>query len=176
MEQRRYRSTLTPEALGDLLVQHYAQERRTEAQRLGSGDSVLVQIRRGHEDRRRVALTIGISRAGAEEAAAVPGITIPADAPSAPAPAPARAPELVVTVGEQEWLGGHMEGAAVLGSLIGALFTPWALFGLIWPITQAIGEYVNGGEVWKTIDNLVLVQGGTLVSATELAHPHAGGR
>ena len=113
MEQRRYRSTLTPEALGDLLVQHFNQERRAEAQRLGAGDSALVQVRHGREDHQREALTIGITRQVSDGTVddAAPGITHAADAP-APAPTPATAsnPDLVVTVGEQQWFNANQVG------------------------------------------------------------------
>jgi hypothetical protein len=178
MEQRRYHSALTPEALGDMLVQHFNQERRTEAQRLGTADSVLVQVRHGHEEHQRIALTIGIARqGGAGSSGGAPGITHSAgDEPARPSGS-APTPELVVTVGEQQWFGPQLLGGAALGSLIGALFTPWALFGLIWPISRVVRDYFLPNELWTTIDNYVLVQGGTLVGTAELRHPHdAGGR
>lgn len=173
MEQRRYRSALTPEALGDLLVAHFDEERRTEARRLGGGDSVLVQVRHGHDDHQRVALTIGIARQVGGATAEVPGITHPAEEAD-PAPTAPAAPDLVVTIGEQQWFGPELLGGVVLGSLIGALFTPWALFGLIWPLSQVVREYFAGHEIGGTIDTFVLTQGGELLDVEDVRHPHGG--
>jgi len=176
MEQRQYRTALTPEQIGDYLVQEYNQQRRTDAQRLGTGDSVLVQVRQGREERQHLALTIGITRgdaAGAGATAAAPGISHPADADPAPAAAPAAdPPPLAITLGEQQWFtSGHLDGG-VVGSLVGALFTPWALFGLIWPVSHRFRTLFAPDEAWTTIENYILTQGGQRLSVTTLAHPH----
>jgi hypothetical protein len=129
---------------------------------------VLVQVRHGREDHQREALTIGITRQVGDGTAAdtAPGITHAADMP-APAPAPAAsAPDLVVTVGEQQWFNANQVGWPALGSLIGALF------GLLWPLSRAIQDHFLPNDVWTTIDNFVLTQGGTLVETTDLRHPH----
>ena len=176
MQQRRYNSILTPEMLGDLLVQHYDGERRTEAQRVGSGDSVLVQVRRGREGRQHTALTIGISRAAANEALEnAPGITHPADGDAPAAPTTTAEKDLVVTIGEQQWFKPEDHSGPVVGSLIGALFTPWALFGLLSPLRQAARGYADSNDVWPTIENSILTQGGTLLSQTELQPSQANG-
>lgn len=175
MEQRQYRTTLTPEQVGDYLVQEYNQQRRTDAQRLGTGDSVLVQVRQGREDRQRPALTIGITRGDASQigdAAEAPGISHPADTEPAPPAASTTPPPLTITMGEQQWFtSGHINGG-VVGSLIGALFTPWALFGLIWPLSHGLRNLFAPDEAWTAIENYILTQGGQRLSATTLAHPH----
>jgi hypothetical protein len=134
---------------------------------------VLVQVRHGREDHQREALTIGITRQVDDGTAdtAAPGITHAADAP-APAPAAASDPDLVVTVGEQQWFNANQVGWPALGSLIGVLFTPWALFGLLWLLSRTIQDHFLPNDVWTTIDNFVLTQDGTLVETTDLRHPH----
>ena len=64
--------------------------------------------------------------------------------------------------------------AATMG-LIGVLVTPWALFALLWPLSDLIGSTTLPGDIWNTIDMWVASSGGSLERAEELRHPHAGG-
>jgi hypothetical protein len=175
MQQRRYRTTVTPDALADFLVAQYGGFSHLHAQKLGGGDSVVVQVGRGdHHERERRALTLGIARETVAAAAdSAPGITHPADEPEPAQQAPA-APEseLVVTLGEQQWLWpGLLTYTAMMG-LVAVLVTPWALFALIWPLSYALRELVAPNDLWATVDGYVLGHGGTLAADTTLRHPH----
>lgn len=148
MEQRRYRSAVEPEALAHYLEDHLDEQRRTEAQVLGQGDSVVVQVKHGREGREQDSATIGIHRDPDQ-----PGV-------------------LVVTQGEQQWLT-KANVDHVAGTMIGALWTPWALFGLLWPARNALSNLASPGEIWHLVDTFVLTQGGELIASEDLEHPHA---
>ena len=146
MQQRTYQGgTATPAGLAGYLVQQFEQTRRQRAQILGEGDSLIVQIGR---DGRSPALTLGIARR------------------------PETPQELIVTMGEQEWLHSSSVLYGAAGSLAGALFTPWALFGLIWPLKHTLDAQNLPGEVWNMIDVYLGSQGATLAQETHPTHPH----
>ena len=146
MQQRIYQGgAATPAAVADYLVQQFAETRRLRAQTLGQGDSLIVQI--GREGRSHV-LTLGIARR------------------------PETPQELVVTMGEQEWLHSGSALYGVAGSLAGALFTPWALFGLIWPLKHMLDAQNLPAEVWNMLDVYLGAQGATLAQESRPTHPH----
>ncbi len=148
MEQRIYQGNISPDGLAESLVQFYSQEHNLTGQKLGQGDSVAVQIGRPDGNRLRNAVMIGIARS------------------------PENPQHLMVTLGEQEWIHSGSSIYSVAGSLVGALFTPWALFGLLWPAQHALGKYLMPNEIWNKVEFYVISQGGTMVQAQELAHPH----
>ena len=61
---------------------------------------------------------------------------------------------------------------AVLG-LVSFLITPWALFALLWPVSDAVGSMTLPGDVWNTIELFAASKGGRLEGTEELNHPHA---
>src|SRR6476469_9401476 len=64
MQQRIYHGTVTPEGLADYLVQRFDPQHDLQAQKLGQGDSLAVQIGRGDvPEELRNAITVGITRA-----------------------------------------------------------------------------------------------------------------
>jgi hypothetical protein len=143
MEQRVYRGNARPNDLADYLVQHYEQQRHIQVQKLGQGDTVMVQIGAGrHPDRVRGALTIGI------------------------APLPDSS-GVVITMGQQQWLGPDF-GRTVTGSLIGAMFTPWALFSLIWPLSDMASSMSLPQDIWNTIDMYCTSAGATLAGSQQM--------
>lgn len=146
MQQRLYQGgTATPADLAAYLVQQFEETRRLRAQTLGKDDSLLVQIGR---EGRTPALTLGIARR-----------------PETPG-------DLVVTMGEQEWLHAGSTIYPIAGSLVGALFTPWALFGLIWPLKHTLDAQNLPGEVWNLIDVYLGSKGAMMVQETRPIHPH----
>lgn len=146
MQQRIYQGgTASPAGLAAYLVQQFDATRRQRAQVIGEGDSLIVQI--GREDR-APALTLGIARRTED----------PHD--------------LVVTMGEQEWFHPGSSLYGVAGSLAGALFTPWALFGLIWPLKHTLDARNLPAEVWNMIDVYLGSQGTLFAQESSPAHPH----
>lgn len=152
MEQRIYHGDISPESLADFLVGHYDPQENLQAQKIGQGSANAVQIGRGDvpQDLRH-AVTVAITRTSGEEA-----------------------PGVVVTMGQQQWLTPKMATYAAVFGLLGVLVTPWALFALLWPLSDAVGSSTLPGDIWNTIDNHIISQGGTLGRAQELTHPHAG--
>lgn len=151
MEQRIYHGNLAPEALADFLVQRFDPQENIQAQKIGQGDSLVVQV--GHGDvpaEIKHAVTVGITRA--------------ADAEQG----------VVVTIGQQQWISPKMATYAAMMGLIAVLVTPWALFGLLWPVSELIGSRALPGEIWSAVDTYALSQGATLAQTNDLAHPHAG--
>ena len=64
MEQRIYHGEVSPGELADHLVQQYDPRPDVQAQKLGEGDSLLVQIGRGDQPEKvRHAVTVAITRA-----------------------------------------------------------------------------------------------------------------
>ena len=148
MQQRVYRGgSATPAELAAYLVNQFQETRRLNAQIIGQGDSLIVQIRR---EERAPSLTVGIGRR------------------------PEDANELVVTVGEQQWFQSGTPLYAAAGSLTAALFSPWALFGLIWPLKHTLNEHNLPGQVWSMVDVYLGSQGATLAEETRPEHPHLG--
>lgn len=152
MEQRIYRGNFTPEQLADYVVQHYNQEGHLEGQKLGQGDSIAVQVGRRDGNRLRQATTIGIVKS------------------------PQNSQDVMVTLGEQEWIHTGSSIYPIAGTLVGALFTPWALFGLLWPAQHALGQHLMPNDIWSNIEFFVTSHGGAMVSAENLTHPHFQGK
>lgn len=153
MEQRTYQGDVSPNGLADFLVQHYGNQDRLQAQKLGQGDALAVQIgeeHHHHEGNLRHALTLGIHRATGDE------------------------PGIVVTMGQQQWITPQMAAYAAMMGLISVLVTPWALFALLWPVSHLLGSRALPGDVWNSVETYVLSQGGSLAQTQELAHPHLG--
>jgi hypothetical protein len=150
MEQRTYHGTISPGELADHLVQHFDPQPDIQAQKLGEGDSLAVQIA-GGDDRanQRNVLTLAIVRATDAEQ----GVT--------------------VTIGQQQWITPEMAGHAAVIALIGVLVTPWALFGLLWPIREAVSAYTRVSSIWNTVETYTLAHGATPASSTNLTHPHS---
>jgi hypothetical protein len=150
MEQRIYHGgNATAEGLANFLVQQYEHDDHDAAQKLGEGKAFIVQIgRRDPEHAHDRALTIGIS------------------------PSSEDAHDITVTMGSQQWLS-NTSGYAVIGTMIGALFTPWALFGLLWPLTEALTGRTPASTLWNQIDAYMIGQGATLAQTQQLQHPHS---
>jgi hypothetical protein len=150
MEQRVYRGSVTPEELADYLVQRFDPQADLQAQKLGQGSSVMVQIGRGDEpEELRHAITVAI-------AAATDG-----------------QPGVVVTIGQQQWLTPRMATFAAMMGLIGLLVTPWALFALLWPVSELVGSTSLPNDIREAIDLFAGSRGINLTETRELAHPHA---
>jgi hypothetical protein len=151
MEQRIYHGNVSPEGLADFLVQRYDPQDDLQAQKIGQGDSLVVQI--GHGDlpeKIKHAVTVGITRAIDTEQG------------------------VVVTMGQQQWITPHMAAYAAMMGLISVLVTPWALFALLWPVSELIGSRTLPGDIWNAIETYVLSQGATLARTQDLTHPHEG--
>lgn len=152
MEQRIYHGNITPEALADYLVQTYNSQEKMRAQRIGQGDNLVVQIGYDHDHKEiRNAITIGIH------------------------PAPGSAGDLAVTMGEQQWITPQLAGYAVMMGLVGIMVTPWALFALIWPVSELFAAHALPGDIWNTIEVFTIGQGAVTGPAQTLTHPHAAG-
>jgi hypothetical protein len=149
MEQRIYRGgNVPPEDLAAHLVQHYEPQENLQAQRLGEGASLIVQIARGDvPEERRHAVTVGILRK--------PDDTV------------------AVTLGQQQWLTEKMATYTAVMALVSILATPWALFGLLWPLTSYVGSATLPGDIWSTIDTYMATRGAELGGSEVLQHPHA---
>lgn len=151
MEQRIYHGNLNPEAFADFLVQRFDPQENIQAQKIGQGDSLVVQV--GHGDvpaEIKHAVTVGITRASDAEQG------------------------VVVTMGQQQWISPRMATYAAMMGLIAVLVTPWALFGLLWPVSELIGSRTLPGEIWSAVDTYALSQGASLAHTNDLTHPHAG--
>lgn len=149
MEQRTYRGNISPEALADHLVSQYDPKQDLQAQKIGQGDTLMVQIGRGDiPTDMRHAVTVSIARTGEGEVA--------------------------VTMGQQQWLTPSMATYTAVMGIISAVVTPWALFALLWPLGEMIGSTTLPGDVWNTIDGYMASQGALFGGSQDLRHPHAG--
>lgn len=146
MEQRIYRGEVSAEGLADYLVQRFDPQPDMQAQKLGQGESWIVQVARGDkpEDRSH-ALSVAIARTGE-------GLT--------------------VTMGQQQWLTPQLAGYTAMMGLIALLVTPWVLFALIWPVTHLIGSTTLPGEVWSAVDTYMASQGAARDQDRHVTHPH----
>jgi hypothetical protein len=150
MEQRIYHGNLSPDGLANYLVQRFDPQHDLQAQKLGEQDSLVVQIGRGDTPEEiRQAVTLGITRAPDSEQG------------------------LAVTMGEQQWISPKVATHAAMVGLIGVLITPWALFGLLWPLSELLGGHALPSEIWSAVETYALSQGATLAQTQDLAHPHA---
>jgi hypothetical protein len=151
MEQRVYRGDIDPEQLADYLVMHFDPQPDLQAQRVGQGRSLLVQIGRGDVPADlRDAVSVAIAESSDE---AGDGIT--------------------VTLGQQQWLTPQRATYTAAIGLVSLLVTPFALFALLWPLSEAVGNRTMVGNIWTAIDNYVVGQGGEVVRTQDIAHPHA---
>lgn len=151
MEQRIYHGEVSPAELAAFLVQQYDPRHDVQAQILGEGDSLLVQIGRGDQPEKiRHAVTVAVTRA------------------------PGGEPGVAVTMGQQQWFSPHMAGFAAAMGLVSALITPWALFALLWPISDLVGSATLPGDIWNTIDLHMASRGAARGPDQQLAHPHLG--
>src|SRR5687768_16710075 len=111
MEQRTYQGNVEPEAVADYLVQQFDPQPNLQAQKLGQGTAFMVQIARGDDPaKKKNAVSLTIARPAGQETG------------------------LVITMGQQEWITPDMAMHGLVIGLIGMLITPWALFGLLWPV------------------------------------------
>jgi hypothetical protein len=151
VEQRVYHGSVTPVELADFLVQQFDPQRDLQAQKMGEGDSLMVQIGRGDvPEELRHAVTLAITRA------------------------PNGQPGVAVTMGQQQWLTPKMASYAAMMGLISVLVTPWVLFALIWPLSEMVGSTSLPADIWNTVDTYLASRGATRTPDRELAHPHGG--
>jgi hypothetical protein len=150
MERRIYSGTISPADLADYLVQHYEPQENLQAQNISQGGGHAVQIGRGDVPKDlRHAVTVAISEAPDGESG------------------------IAVTLGQHQWLTPNMATYAATIGLISVLVTPWALFGLLWPASEAVGDVILPNDIWDTINDYVLSRGGHLLRTEQLEHPHA---
>jgi hypothetical protein len=151
MEQRTYHGEVSAEGLADFLIQRYDPQKNVQAQRLGQGDSILVQI--GYSEspaHMRHAVTIAIAATKDE----MPGI--------------------VVTMGQRQWITPEEAEHAAFWGLLAVLITPWVLFALLWPLSEMISSSTLPSDIWSTVESYVASQGASSATATLLTHPHLG--
>jgi len=150
MQRRIYRGDgLFPADLAEHLVGYYDPQENLQAQQIGRGDAHAVQIGRGDVPQElRHAVTVAITGA------------------------PDGGGGIAVTLGQQQWLTPKMATYAATMGLISLLVTPWALFALLWPVSELIGSTTLPDDIWNTIDTYVASQGGVVDQTEELRHPH----
>jgi hypothetical protein len=61
--------------------------------------------------------------------------------------------------------------AAMMG-LISLLVTPWALFALIWPLSDLVGSTSLPADIWNSGDTYLASRGATRALDQSLVHPH----
>ena len=150
MEQRVYRGSVSPEELAATLIATYDPQPDLQAQQIGHGDTILVQIGEGDTpDKIRHAVTVGIARTSDG------------------------APGIVVTMGQRQWISSDEAKHAAFWGLISLLITPWALFMLLWPLSEAISSSSLPGDIWNLIETHVQAQGVTVSESRLLTHPHS---
>ncbi len=152
MEQRIYHGTITPDGLAQHLVDEFDPKPNVQAQKLGRGETFLVQLGGGDTpDQVRRAVTLAIAQADD----GLPGVK--------------------VTLGEQQWINNEQAGHVAFWTLLGAIFTPWALFMLIFPLKDLVEDLSEVGpeRIWNSVELYCASQGATLNMSTTLAHPHA---
>lgn len=153
MEQRVYRGAMTAEGLADYLVAQFDPRPDVQAQKLGRGDSFVVQVGGGDDPGQiRRALTVAI--AAAHDGA--PGVT--------------------VTMGEQEWFSPEQTGHTAFWTLLGAIVTPWALLMLVFPVKNMLEDMavVSPRILWDHVQMYAASSGAHLAETRDLVHPHGG--
>ena len=150
MEQRVYHGAVSPDQLADYLVQQYDPQKNMQAQRIGEGDSLVVQIAMSDDpEKKHGALTLAVVRATDAEAG------------------------VMITMGEQQWITPQNVAHTAMMATIAVLITPWALFGLIWPLSQIVSARMLPNDVWNTIETYMLGQGAQRAYTQDIQHPHA---
>ncbi len=150
MEQRIYGGAVSANDLSAFLVAHFDPQEDVQAQKIGQAGTNLVQIGRGDEPKDlHHALTVAIT----ERQDGAGGVS--------------------VTMGQQQWLTPKSATFAASMGLVGLLVTPFALFALLWPISEIIGSSTLPSDIWNIIDSFVISRGGTVESVEHLKHPHA---
>ncbi len=150
MEQRIYHGPVTPQDLADHLIAHFDPLENLQAQVVGKDGAIIVQIGRGDVPADlRHAVTVAI----ASDRTIDGGV--------------------IVTLGQQQWLTPQMAGFAAVMGLVAVMITPWALFALLWPVSEAVGSSTLPADVWGAIDLFVAGHGGSLEHTEQLEHPHA---
>jgi hypothetical protein len=144
MEQRVYRGDIDPQELADFLVSHFDPQEDLQAQQIGQQGAHLVQIGRGDVH----AVTVAIARD--EDTFG-----------------------LRVSMGQQQWLNPQTATHAAAIGLISLLITPWALFALLWPLSDVVGKATLPDDIWNAIDTYVAGKGGSLDITQQIQHPHA---
>lgn len=149
MQQRIYSAPISPEDLADFLVRYYEPQHDLQAQKFSEGGGIMVQIAHGDvpEDQRH-AVTVAIVQSKED----------PQD--------------LVITMGQQQWITTHMISYTGMMGLLSIAVTPWALFGLLWPITELIQSTMLPNNIWHTLETFLLEKGGCLKKTEILSHPH----
>lgn len=130
MDQRTYHGNINPDDLAEALVAAF-NHGNMRAQRLGTGDKIMVQVATSERARSggKAALSVSIQRV--ED-----GVT--------------------VALGQQEWLGA----AASLGqTALGALMNPWSLLGRLDDIAQDVVSLTLTDRVWEAIDKFATSAG-----------------
>ena len=76
-------------------------------------------------------------------------------------------------MGQQQWFSPTMAGYTAMMGLISVMVTPWALFALIWPVSDMIGSATLPGDIWESIDLYLASRGATRGPDQQLSHPHS---
>ncbi len=76
-------------------------------------------------------------------------------------------------MGKQQWITPKIATYAAMIGLVSVLVTPWALFALLWPVSELIGSRSLPDDLWSTVETYILSQGATLAQTQDLRHPHA---
>jgi hypothetical protein len=149
VEQRVYHGAITPNELAEFLIQKYDPQPDLQAQLIGQGDALAVQVGRGDvPEKLRHAVTVGITRSDESEQG------------------------VVVTLGQQQWITPQMATYAAMIGLVSLLVTPWALFALLWPVSEMVGNTSIPADIWNNVETFALSRGATLVRTEQLTHPH----
>ncbi len=151
MEQRTYHGAITVEGLADYLVAQFDPQEGVQAQKLGSGNSVMVQIGHGDTaDELKHALSVGIARSIDDQGG------------------------VLVTLGQQQWISPKLAGYVAMMGLVSIMITPWALFGLIWPLSELYASTTLPREVWHAVEMYATSQGAAIGATQKLTYPHVG--
>ena len=109
-----------------------------QAQKVGKDQSFLVQIGHGKDtgQMRHIALTVAIG------------------------PAANGQQGVIVAIGQRQWITPDELKNAALWVVLGVLFSPFALFGLLWPLSDMYSDSTLPGDVWDTVEVYAASQGG----------------
>ena len=151
LEQRIYHGSVSSEGLADYLVQRYSGQNGVLSQKFGEGNSLLVQVGHGESPSNiRHAVTVAI--ANKDEATN----------------------ELVVTMGQRQWITPEEAQHAAFWGLLAIILTPWVLFALLWPLSEIISSSTLPADIWNAVEAYAASQGATSSINSVLTHPHIG--